>query len=214
MWPWIFGSAVAVVVILVVLIIVFGSENLDVGGPDVLTTETHPSPTNTIDVTDSPAITDNQNETWAIYWYLCGSDLETRGGFASGDLEEMLRIRLPEGVTVIVETGGARDWQRDDIGSDGNYRFVYDSKGFRLVEKAPLSNMGDPSTLADFLRFCNDNYPADKRAVILWNHGGGSVAGLMFDELYGFDSLSLWEMRLAFESATPPSKTKIGRAHV
>ncbi|MCL2300976.1 MAG: hypothetical protein FWC27_12610 [Firmicutes bacterium] len=27
--------------------------------------------------------------TWAIYWYLCGSDLETNAGFASGDLAEL-----------------------------------------------------------------------------------------------------------------------------
>ena len=65
--------------------------------------------------------------------------------------------------------------------------------------------MGDSNTLADFLGFCNENYPADRRAVIFWNHGGGSVAGLMFDELYGYDSLTLPEMRDAFEATLPPS---------
>lgn len=28
-------------------------------------------------------------ETWGVYWYLCGSDLETLGGAASADLEEL-----------------------------------------------------------------------------------------------------------------------------
>ena len=36
------------------------------------------------------------DETWAIYWYLCGSDLESEGGFATGDLSELLEVELPE----------------------------------------------------------------------------------------------------------------------
>ena len=140
-----------------------------------------------------------------VYWYLCGSDLETSGGFASTDFEEMLRVTLPDRVTAVIETGGARTWHNENIGADGNYRFVYDSEGLRLVEIAPRSNMGDGDTLENFLEFCNTNYPADKRAVVFWNHGGGSVAGLMFDELFGYDSLSLVEMRKAFHAITPPS---------
>ena len=27
---------------------------------------------------------------WAVYWYLCGSDLESEGGFATDDLGELL----------------------------------------------------------------------------------------------------------------------------
>ena len=44
---------------------------------------------------------------WAIYWYLCGSDLETNGGFASIDLSEMMEVELPENVNVVIQTGGA-----------------------------------------------------------------------------------------------------------
>ena len=33
--------------------------------------------------------------TWAIYWYLCGSDLESNGGFATSDLMEMMEVALP-----------------------------------------------------------------------------------------------------------------------
>ena len=35
---------------------------------------------------------------WAVYWYLCGSDLETDGGFATTDLSEMMEVQLPENV--------------------------------------------------------------------------------------------------------------------
>ena len=42
----------------------------------------------------------DKEETWAIYWYLCGSDLESQNGAASADLEEMLDADLPENVKV------------------------------------------------------------------------------------------------------------------
>ncbi|MGI6778802.1 MAG: clostripain-related cysteine peptidase [Acetivibrionales bacterium] len=49
-----------------------------------------------------------------------------------------------------------------------------------------------------FLAFGKENYPAKRTAVVFWNHGGGSVSGAAFDELYGMDSLSLAEMYQAF----------------
>ena len=44
---------------------------------------------------------------WAIYLYLCGTDLETKGGAASQDLMEIVHQKIPDGVTVVIETGGA-----------------------------------------------------------------------------------------------------------
>jgi len=34
-------------------------------------------------------------------------------------------------------------------------------------------NMADPQTLEDFITWGAENYPADRYALILWNHGGG-----------------------------------------
>ncbi|MDR0293431.1 MAG: zinc-ribbon domain-containing protein [Oscillospiraceae bacterium] len=146
------------------------------------------------------------DDTWAIYWYICGSDLETDGGFASGDLAEMMEVKLPGNVSAVIETGGARKWH-NGAESNGNSRYLYDSAGLTFLEKKPLANMGDSKTLEDFLRFCNTNYPADHRVVIFWNHGGGSVAGVIFDELFDDDSLTLPEIRAAFEAASPLSKS-------
>lgn len=147
----------------------------------------------------------DREDTWAFYWYLCGSDLESRGGFGTADLEEMLSVKLPENITVVVETGGTLKWQ-SDIDARSNSRYVYDSKGWRLLEKIAASNMGDNNTLETFLRFCNRNYPADHKAVILWDHGGGSTSGVVFDEKFNYDSLSLPEIREAFEAVNVPSQ--------
>jgi len=143
---------------------------------------------------------------WAIYWYLCGSDLESDGGCATIDLEEMMAVDLPENVRFVIETGGAAQWQNNTV--DPNYiqRYVYDSDGFYLVDQQPAANMGAANTLASFLSFAKNNYPADKIAVIFWNHGGGSVSGAAFDELYEYDSLTLTEMKQAFSSVWTPNE--------
>ncbi len=136
--------------------------------------------------------------TWAIYWYLCGSDLESNGGFATSDLMEMMEVALPENVRVVIQTGGAKTWQNNVVDADILQRYVYDSEGLTLVDELPPASMGDAATLTDFLRYCKQNYPAEKTAVLFWNHGGGSVSGAAFDERYGYDSLTLDEMQTAF----------------
>ena len=202
---------VTVAVIVVLLLVFLSGDERNIGDRDgtdaSIQVYVTPAPSlvaSPVETTPIETIAPAKNS-WAIYWYVCGSDLESEGGFASDDIDEMLRVQLPENVTVVIETGGAQKWRRDDIDAAGNCRFVYDSGGFRLIEKTKRSNMGASDTLAEFLRFCNDNYPAERKAVIFWNHGGGSIAGLMFDELFGYDSLTLPEMREAFEATAPPS---------
>ena len=147
----------------------------------------------------------DSDQTWAVYWYLCGSDLESGYGAASTDISEMLEVSLPENVQVVIQTGGATQWQEHGIDEDATQRYLYSSDGFELVDEQPQAHMGDPETLSDFLRFCEENYPADKSVVLFWNHGGGSVTGAAFDENYQFDSLTLDEFEIAFKDVYTPN---------
>ena len=147
-------------------------------------------------------------ETWALYWYLCGTDLETRGGFASKDLAELCKVTLPAGVQVVVETGGAKTWTDKRVDAGSLCRFLYSGSQLTLLEKQPAASMGEGGTLADFLSFCRENYPADHEAVILWDHGGGSLGGIICDERYNMDCLDLPDLRAAFERVYPPSEKK------
>ena len=140
---------------------------------------------------------------WAVYWYLCGSDLETNGGFATIDLQEMLEVQLPENVSVVIQTGGAAVWQNELMDPSKIQRWLYNSEGLQLVDEQETTNMGDAQTLYDFLYFADANFPADKVAVTFWNHGGGSVNGAAFDEIHGLDSLDLSEMYQAFDAVWP-----------
>ena len=139
-------------------------------------------------------------ETWAVYWYLCGSDLESENGFATGDLAETLEVVLPDNVKVVVQAGGSKTWDNDLLDASGLFRLERSGDEIGVVGKAGRASMGAPETLRDFLRFCEKNYPADHKVLILWDHGGGSSGGLCYDETHGGDALSFGELREALEA--------------
>ena len=132
--------------------------------------------------------------TWTIFVYLCGSDLESGGGCASRDMIEMAEGTENGGMKFVVQTGGASDWAWEDADPGKLSRFVIQNGEIEHVEDAPLASMGESSTLADFLKWGVKNYPAANMGMILWDHGGGSIAGVCFDELFNNDSLSLGEI--------------------
>lgn len=51
----------------------------------------------------------------------------------------------------------------------------------QVVQTLPETDMGNPQTLADFLTWGVQNYPAKKYAVVIWNHGNG-WEGVSFDD--------------------------------
>ena len=140
-------------------------------------------------------------EDWAIYMYLCGTDLETRSGAASADLMEIVHQTIPRGVTVVIQTGGAKKWHNNIVDADYLERYALRGERFVRVSRTDRKNMGDAGTLAEFLAFCHGNFPARHEAVILWDHGGGSAGGLVIDEQFGNDRLSLGELHAAFDRA-------------
>ena len=143
-------------------------------------------------------------DTWAIYWYVCGTDLETEGGAASADIQELLEVPLPPNVKVVAQTGGTNQWQNNVVSSSEVERFVFSSNGLERVATLPDADMGDVNTLADFIRFGKENYDADHKVFVFWDHGGGSAVGICLDERTG-NMLSLNDVRAAFTSVYEPS---------
>ena len=144
------------------------------------------------------------DDTWVVYWYLCGTDLETGGGAASADIQEVLDVQLPSNVKVVVQTGGANQWQNNVVSSNAVERFIYTSDGLERIATLQDADMGDVNTLADFVRFGKENYDADHKVFVFWDHGGGSAAGICLDERTGH-MLSLNDVRNAFTSVYEPS---------
>lgn len=73
------------------------------------------------------AVQAEETDDWAIYWYLCGSDLESNYGSATEDLSELMEAELPENVKIVIETGGSSQWQNETVEADYLERYVYSS---------------------------------------------------------------------------------------
>lgn len=134
---------------------------------------------------------------WAVYWYLCGSNLESGSQSATLDLNEMLSVKAPENVRVVIEAGGSRKWNTKGIDPEKITRLVYDKSGLNIVSTLPQADMGDAGTLSDFLSWCLKEYPAKHTMVILWDHGGGSLYGISYDQNYNMDCLTYTELKKA-----------------
>lgn len=146
---------------------------------------------------------------WTVFVYLCGSDLETDYGCASSDIKEMMRATSTASrLRFIVQTGGAREWSNYKINSDENQRFIIEDGKMNEVYSARSANMGTVSTLSDFLSWGVDNYTSQYMGVVLWNHGGGSISGVCFDEKYYGDSLTLLEIEAALNTVYDKMTTK------
>ncbi len=138
---------------------------------------------------------------WSVFVYLCGSDLESRGGAATANLVEAMKVDYPDGVTVLVQTGGSKKWNIRGVDAGKLQRFVVQKGRLKLVDEQPRASMGDAKTLTAFLQYGIANYPADHYMTVFWNHGSGSVGGVCFDELYNSDCLSLTEMSKALKAS-------------
>ncbi len=136
---------------------------------------------------------------WAVYIYMCGSDLESEDGLATENLNALKSVPLPENVKFIIQTGGAKKWNTQGISAKELGRYVYDSTGFHEVERLKDASMGDEKTLEGFLHFAKERFPADHRMLLFWDHGGGSLGGCCFDEKYE-TILSLGDLRQALQT--------------
>ena len=158
--------------------------------------------------------TSSSEDTWTVMVYMCGTDLESEGGFATMNLAEMMEADLSDNVNILVETGGSNSWYINDYADDlegfsgvdtDQLNFYHIVGGNMVLEKTEsLRSMGDPGNLKDFLAWGSQSYPADKYMLVFWDHGGGSVGGVCSDELHDHDNLSLSEIKEAITGADLP----------
>ena len=139
------------------------------------------------------------NDVATVMVYLCGSDLESKGGYATKDLIEMTKATLSDKLNVLVMTGGSKSWNNDIVDAKKNqvYR-VADGGVNRLSDNLADGAMTKPETLLAFLKYCKTNFPANRYELIFWDHGTGSVQGYGFDDRYSeTDTLTLPEINKA-----------------
>ena len=141
------------------------------------------------------------SDTMTIMLYLCGTDLESRSKCATTDLQEMLAADLSDNINILVYTGGCKGWQNNVISSKKNQIYKISDNQLECLEKDMGSKpMTDPDNLSTFIRYCEEEYPANRYELIMWDHGGGSLSGYGYDEKSGSDdSMDLSEIKSALE---------------
>ncbi|MDA3845070.1 MAG: clostripain-related cysteine peptidase [Vallitaleaceae bacterium] len=151
---------------------------------------------------------------YTLMIYMNGSDLESGGYAGTNDFLEMIAANITNNVTVIVQTGGTLDWHTDEYGlpsvsANQGQRWRVTDTTMELLETKGALNMGQSSTLKDFVAYGINNYNANKYGLIMWNHGSGPIFGFGADEYYQYDSLTVLEMATAFQGAYQQTNTKL-----
>ena len=140
---------------------------------------------------------------------------ESRLSYFAGIYGEQIdesSIRKPGKVNVLIQTGGAKQWHDDGLGMkirpDMLQRWKYEARSgaenagtFSLEQELPLASMAAPETLTDFITWAVSAYPAEKIALVLWDHGGGSKTGIFIDELFEGDVMHLNELQSALRES-------------
>ena len=168
------------------------------------TTMTVDNETGALSVTRKSVETNKRSDDgiWTIFVYLCGTDLETDSGMGTSDMEEMAAATKSDKVRFIVETGGTDDWTDSIVDEGMIQRFIIQSGKAEMVNEVSLNNMGLYETLSDFLVWGTSEYNSEHMGLIMWDHGGGSITGVCFDENYDQDSLTLMEIDAALLKCT------------
>ncbi len=128
-------------------------------------------------------IVGNGRDEITIMVYMCGTDLESRSGMASSDLQEMAAANISDNINIIVYTGGCNGWKINGISNEVNQIYQVQSGSLkRLESNKGKGAMTNPDTLSEFITYCKNNFEADRYELIFWDHGGGSVSGYGYDE--------------------------------
>lgn len=124
---------------------------------------------------------------WTMLVYMAAdNDLERYGIL---NINQMESVALPAGVTVAVEMDRIAGFDK----SNGNWTdtrrgaIVHDHKS-GVISSPMVSigerDMGSPDTLTDFIKWGVNTYPADRYALVIWDHGGG-LQGVCIDDTSG-----------------------------
>ena len=140
-------------------------------------------------------------DAFTLYVYMVGSDLESFGGAASHDIQEMLAAAAGDRVRIVLMTGGAKHWELGEISPDSCG--IYEISGGELKQLGDLGpqNMANQGSLESFLCWAAANAGSGRNALILWNHGGGTMMGYGLDEYFPHDILDLADIRDALEAS-------------
>lgn len=149
-----------------------------------------------------------KEESRTIMIYMVGSNLEYDAGISTADLEAIdpSKIDLSKN-NVLIYTGGTKEWKNNYVSNQENAIFKLTEDGYEKLEKFDKLNMGEASTLSDFINYAYDNYKAGHYNLIIYDHGG-AIDGAVYDDFTG-DNLSLEDFKTAMADSPFNEENKL-----
>lgn len=142
--------------------------------------------------------------------YMIGSDLESKSGAGTKDMQEMTESGINLATSnVLVYAGGSKKWHNDLTTAEERTLLHLTENGFEKVTGMESASMGEAASLTAFLNYGYENYPASEFALILWDHGNGPLIGYGKDMLFKNDALTLLEMKEALDASPFGAEKKL-----
>lgn len=129
--------------------------------------------------------------TWSVFIYMCSDN----GGKASKAIRELCSTKYTENVNFIVQTGGGSSWELNDISTEYLQRYEMQKNEPYIADQKSSASMGDYKTLAEFLKWGTENYPAERNVLVVMGEGDG--LNIVSDDNYENDSLDIEEVYYA-----------------
>ena len=142
----------------------------------------------------------NGQDTITILVYMCGTDLESKYGMATSDIQEMLNATASDKINIVIQTGGTKSWKNTVMTNGVIERYLIQNGQPGRFNYQSRGAMTDTATLSDFIKWGGENFPADRYMLIFWDHGGGSVTGYGYDELYPNSSMTVDRISQALDA--------------
>lgn len=122
---------------------------------------------------------------WLTCFYVSGANLEREFSLWSNDMAGLEQYKPGPHVRHIQLFGGCNDTKSNvllNAGFPNQDILCLQPDGWHITG-CNLHNpsMGDAKTMEEFLKFA-DNIQTEKRCLVIWGHGGGSLIGSPYDE--------------------------------
>ena len=143
-----------------------------------------------------------------IMIYMSGSDLESKAGAATSDINAIIPNEVDlDTMNIILYTGGSSKWHTDLVNNTENAIYELSNTGFKKIKTYDQLNMSTSDTLNDYLHYVYNNYKTEKYDLLVWDHGG-AWQGAVSDDFNEGDYLELKEFKEAL-SNSPFNSEKI-----
>ena len=154
-----------------------------------------------------PSLFNKNKGTRTIMIYMVGSDLESKYGIATADLNSFIPSKIDlEKTNILLYTGGTESW-KNFVKNDENAIYQLKENGFERIASYEKANMGSDDTLSSFLKYSYENFDTEKYVLILYDHGG-AIDGAIYDDFTN-DNLSLEDFRSALLKSPFNEKNKL-----